>query len=163
MTNQLESAVQLVLKAWEGQVSRAGKLFSSLSDEQLQAETAPGRNSGYYLLGHLIAVHDALLPLLGLGEKLYPQLEQIFIKSPDKAGLEKPPIPELRNNWQELHTHLAGQFSRLTPEEWLQKHTAVSDEDFAKEPHRNRLNVLLSRTNHLAYHMGQLVYLENKS
>ena len=32
----------------------------------------------------------------------------------------------------------------------------VSDEDFAREPHRNKLNVLISQTNHLSYHPGQL-------
>ena len=36
------------------------------------------------------------------------------------------------------------------------KHTAVSDEDFAANPLRNRLSVLLSRTRHLAYHIGQI-------
>lgn len=156
MTNQLQPVTQLVLNAWNGQVARAGKLFHSLSDEQLRAETAPGRNSGVYLLGHLTAVHDALFPLLGLGKKLYPQLEHPFIKSPDKSGLEIPGVTDLRNYWQEVNQGLGQHFDLLTAEEWLQKHTAVSDEDFAREPHRNRLNVLLSRMNHL----GQLVYLE---
>ena len=46
---------------------------------------------------------------------------------------------------------------RFTPEEWLEKHTAVSDEDFAKDPGRNRLAVVLSRTNHMSYHLGQIM------
>jgi hypothetical protein len=29
-------------------------------------------------------------------------------------------------------------------------------------PHRHRLNVLISRTNHLAYHRGQLVLVQSK-
>jgi hypothetical protein len=33
---------------------------------------------------------------------------------------------------------------------------AVSDEEFAANPLRNRLSVVLSRTNHLAYHIGQI-------
>ena len=33
-------------------------------------------------------------------------------------------------------------------------------EDFIKEPHRNKLNVLLTRTTHLAYHAGQLALLK---
>jgi hypothetical protein len=41
---------------------------------------------------------------------------------------------------------------RFTPEDWLEKHTVVSDEDFAKDPSRNRLAVVLSRTNHMSYH-----------
>ena len=40
---------------------------------------------------------------------------------------------------------------------WLERHAAVSEEDFAKDPSRNRFAVLLSRTNHLSYHLGQAV------
>jgi hypothetical protein len=47
----------------------------------------------------------------------------------------------------------------LSTEDWLSRHTAVSEEDFAKEPHRNKLNILVSRTTHLAGHTGQMVYL----
>jgi len=36
---------------------------------------------------------------------------------------------------------------------------AVSDEDFSKEPHRNKLNVIINRTNHMSYHLGQLILL----
>jgi hypothetical protein len=43
----------------------------------------------------------------------------------------------------------------LSPSEWLERHAAVSEEDFAREPHRNRFTVLLGRTGHLAYHLGQ--------
>ena len=152
--------IKMALDPWNSQIGKADKLFSSLSDEELQQETAPGRNSGIYLLGHLTAVHDALLPLMGLGEKLYPQLEDTFIKNPDKSGIEKPPAKDLRNYWSEVNNKLAQHFARLTADEWFQKHTSVSDEDFAKEPHRNRLNVLLTRTNHPVYHLGQLVFLK---
>jgi len=41
--------------------------------------------------------------------------------------------------------------------DWLARHTAVSEEDFAKDPSRNRFAVLLSRTNHLSYHLGPAV------
>jgi len=41
------------------------------------------------------------------------------------------------------------------PDEWFAKHSAVSAEDFAKEPHRNKLNILVNRTNHHSYHLGQ--------
>ncbi|MET0394886.1 MAG: DinB family protein [Chitinophagaceae bacterium] len=162
MSNQLQAAIGLVLTAWHSHVSRTDKLFSALTDEQLKGETAAGRNSGVYLLGHLAAVHDALFPLLGIGEKLYPQLEQPFIKSPDQPRGDEYGTAELRGYWHEVNRKLAERFNQLTPEEWLQKHTAVSEEDFAKEPHRNRLNVLISRTNHLAYHLGQLIYLQKR-
>jgi hypothetical protein len=46
-------------------------------------------------------------------------------------------------------------FSKLSVADWLQKHGAVSEEDFLLEPHRNRFTVLLGRTTHIAYHLGQ--------
>jgi len=33
----------------------------------------------------------------------------------------------------------------------------MTDEDLAKDPGRNKLSVLINRTNHMAYHIGQLV------
>lgn len=158
--NQQELIIKMALDAWNTHISRTDKLFNELTDEQLANEVAPDRNTGIYLLGHLAAVHDAMLPLLGLGEKLYPQLEDIFIKNPDQSGLEKPVTKDLRNYWLKVNKKLSQYFNQLTADEWFQKHTAVTTEDFAKEPHRNKLNVLINRTNHLANHLGQLVFLK---
>jgi len=151
---------KIALNAWDTYINRADKLFASLSDEQLQTETAPGRNSGVYLLGHLTAVHDALIPLFGLGEMMYPQLQDPFLNNPEKSDFAKPSIPELKTYWAEVNKKLSQYFNQFTPEEWLKKHNAVSEADFEKEPHRNRLNVLVNRTNHLSYHLGQLIYLK---
>ena len=152
--------IKMALDAWNIQIDRTNKLFDSLSDEQLKQEVAPGRNSGTYLLGHLTAVHDALFPLLGLGEKLYPYLDEIFVKNPDKSGLEKPEAKLLRKYWNEVNGKLGKHFNDFSIEEWFQRHTAVSELDFQKEPHRNKLNVLLNRTAHLANHLGQLTFLK---
>src|SRR5207253_8868078 len=64
--------IALGLKVWKAQIERADKLFGSLSSEEVQREIAPGRNRLLYLWGHLTAIHDATLPLLGLGERLHP-------------------------------------------------------------------------------------------
>ena len=160
MINQQQLIIKMALDNWNTQVTRADKLFNALSDAQLKEEVAIERNSGIYLLGHLTAIHDALFPLLGLGEKLYPPLEDIFIKNPDKSGIEKPMIKDLRIYWTEVNKNLSQHFNQFTTDEWFQKHTSVTDEDFEKEPHRNKLNVLLNRTNHLAYHLGQLAFLK---
>ena len=133
-----------------------------ITDEQLQNEVSPGRNTGIYLLGHLTAVHDRLLPLLGFGAQKYPQLDDIFLTSPDKSGKTFPPVAELRAQWKEINTELTNHFNALPLDQWLQKHTAVSEEAFVKEPHRNRLNVLISRTIHLSEHYGQLLFLKTK-
>lgn len=160
MINQQQIIIRMALDPWNTNVKRANQLFDSLSDEQLKEEVAPGRNSAIYLLGHLTAVHDTLFSLLGLGERLYPQLEDIFIKNPDKPGIEKPATKDMRNYWSEVNAKLSQHFNQMTADGWFQKHTSVSEEDFEKEPHRNKLNVLLSRTNHLVYHLGQLAFLK---
>jgi DinB superfamily len=158
--NQQELMIKMALDAWNVYISRTDTLFNELTDEQLANEVAPGRNTGVYLLGHLAAVHDGLFPLFSLDEKLFPELEDIFIKNPDKSGLQKPTTKELRKYWLEVNTKLTERFNQFTADEWFQKHAAVTTEDFAKEPHRNKLNVLMNRTNHLANHLGQLVFLK---
>jgi hypothetical protein len=160
--NTKEIFVKMSLSAWETQNSRVKKLLDALTDEQLLNETAPARNRGVYLIGHLITVSDGMFPILGLGERLYPQLEEVFLKKPDKSGLEMPSISELRKQWDDVHNKLSAQFSKISADDWFSRHTAVSESDFAKEPHRNKLNILINRANHTSYHLGQLVYLSVK-
>lgn len=162
MENQPDFIVKLVFDAWLVQINYASKLFDGLTDEQLQQQVAPGRNSGVYLLGHLVAVHDAMIPLLELGEKLYPELEEIFIKQPDNAALAKPSVEILRSAWMEVNKFLNTRLVGLHYQDWLNKHSAVSVEDFATQRYRNKFNVLLSRTGHLANHIGQLLFLKTK-
>ncbi|HEV8592417.1 MAG TPA: hypothetical protein VGQ55_09970, partial [Pyrinomonadaceae bacterium] len=66
---------------------------------------------------------------------------------------------EVRKAWKRVNEIAEKKFSEIGPDEWLDRHTAVSAEDFVKEPHRNRLNVIVSRTNHQSYHLGQLLFL----
>ncbi len=160
MNNQNELLIKMARATWDSQLKRANDIFDNLTAEQLQREIAPGKNTGIYLFGHLIAVHDALFPLLGLGERLYPELEAPFVENPDKSGLINSTTEELRQYWMDVHSALTTKFEAFTDEQWLEKHTAISAEDFKKEPHRNRLNVLLNRANHLAYHLGQVVLLK---
>src|ERR1700692_4571881 len=64
------SLIDSALRAWKSNVERADKLFEALSPGELEQEVAPGKNRLIYLWGHLAAVNDALLPLLGIGERL---------------------------------------------------------------------------------------------
>ena len=73
------------LNSWKSTVERADRLFSQASEEQLQKEVAPGKNRLIYLWGHLTAVHDRMLPLLSLGERLHPELDAPFLTNPDRA------------------------------------------------------------------------------
>ena len=154
--------IKMALSAWDTYNERVNKLINSLSDEQLIAETAPGRNSGIYLFGHLIAVSDGLFPILGFGDRLYPELDKIFVVNPDRSGLAMPSINELKEYWKKVNAKLTGHILQLPEDEWFTRHNNVSEADFANEPHRNKLNIIINRTNHTSYHLGQLVYLAQK-
>ena len=160
MTNEKELAVKAVLDVWYSRIQAADKLFNALTDDQLQNEVSPKRNRGIYLLGHLTAVHDKMLPLLNFEQELYPHLDEIFLSKADKAVSEIPSAGDLRLNWTNVNSKLSTHFHGLKPEQWFEKHNSVSSEDFIKEPHRNRLNIVIGRTNHLSYHLGQLAFLK---
>ena len=159
MTNE-DSLCSAALHAWKIAISRFDGAVVSLSDEQLQQQIAPGKNRLLYLVGHLTAVHDRLFPLLGLGERLHPELDEIYLSNPDRTLPDSIPVSELKRAWSDVNSKLTTEFEKLTPGQWLEKHTAVSDEDFAKDPTRNRLAVLMSRTNHAAFHTGQAVLVK---
>ena len=146
----------MILMAWDAQNNYFNKLISSLTDEQLAKEITPGKNTGVYILGHLIAVSDGLLPLLGFGDRQFPEMEEVFIKNPDKSGQVFPSVTELKQRLETVNTKLNSHFMSTEVNGWLSKHTAVSSEDFVKEPHRNKLNVVINRTGHMAYHIGQM-------
>jgi hypothetical protein len=151
--------VATAVKAWEVWITRASKFFDSHSDEGLQQEIAPGKNRAIYLLGHLIAVNDSMVPQLRLGEASYPALKEPFITKPDRSVADLPGVTELRAQWADVHKRLDSLFAELTPAQWLERHATVTEEDFAREPHRNRLAILSSRTSHVAYHLGQLLLM----
>jgi len=47
-------------------------------------------------------------------------------------------------------------FEKMSLPDWVQRHAAYRRR-FAKDASRNRFAILLSRTNHLSYHLGQAV------
>lgn len=152
--------IKMAVDAWDAQNSRVTKLIDSLTDDQLAGEVSGGRNSGTYLLGHLLAVSDNMLPLLAFRDKFYPELDNIYLKNPDKSGLDRPDTATLRKYWSTVNAALTEHIAKTKPEEWFNRHTAVTEEAFAKEPHRNKLNLLINRTNHMAYHFGQMIFLQ---
>src|ERR1022692_3507680 len=122
--------VKTALTAWDGWLGRATKFFDSLSDEQMFQEIAPGKNRPVYLFGHLLFVHDAMIPQLGLGSGNYADLKEAFLTQPDRSVAELPTVAQLRQNWQDMNGRLATLFGELTPAQWLEPHASVSAEDF---------------------------------
>lgn len=160
--SEKELFIKMVMSNWDLQVGRMNKVLNKLNDEELSTPTAPGRNTGVYLLGHLAAVSDGMFTFLGIGGRLNPAMDEVFMRNPEESALEKPSIAELKAYWNKVNELLSEKMSQIASEEWFNRHTAVSEEDFVKEPHRNKLNIVINRTNHLSYHLGQLVYLVKK-
>lgn len=161
--NHTNILIKMVLDRWQGSIENWDKHLNSLTDEQLMREISPGKNRGIYLLGHLIAVHDDMLILLDMGERLYPELQEPFLKEADKMVSDIPTVSTLKNYWKAQCEMLQEKFNNLSAAQWFERHTAVTAEDFAKEPHRNKLNIIITRTSHLQYHCGQLALLKSSS
>lgn len=150
-----QSLAATALNDWALNLKRAEEVFLGKTDAQLRQAVAPGKNRLVYLYGHLIAVHDAMLPLLGIGERLHPELDAVFLDAPDDPASDLRPAAELAQLWAEVHGALRDGFARFTPADWTARHTAMSAADFAANPLRNRLAVLLNRAAHMAFHVGQ--------
>ncbi|WP_454801273.1 DinB family protein [Mucilaginibacter phyllosphaerae] len=148
--------LNLSFSSWNLQVSRLKNIIETLSDEQLAQPISPGRNSGWYIVGHLIAVNDAMSEILGTGKRAYPELHSPFVQNSEQPAFIQSFTGLLRNYFLLVHVRLQEEFTTLTEDAWLARHAAMTDEDFLKNPLRNKYSVLLNRTNHLSYHLGQL-------
>lgn len=156
-----ELFITMVLDAWHQKVKQLNKLFGELSDEQLEKQVAPGKNTGVYLLGHLAGVSNRMISLLGLGDEVTPSLYDTFVEKAENEITNRPPVQELRRDWDDINARLTKLFSEVAPDDWFKRHNSISDADFEKQPHRNKLNVIINRTNHLDYHAGQIVLLKS--
>jgi hypothetical protein len=157
-----EMLIPAAISSWEQVVTRVRTLCLSLTEEQLFVEVAPGKNRIMYLWGHLAAIHDAMFSVLRLGERLHPELDAMFIAQPDRS-MPLPTSAEIAKCWESIHTELLSRFTILSPNEWLERHGNVSAEEFERNPTRNRLAVLLSRTSHASYHFGQMMLAKPKT
>src|SRR5256885_14019785 len=114
MTNE-ELYLGVALIGWKGNIERSDKVFSGLGDQEVLKEIAPGKNRLIYLWGHLTATHDAMLPLLGIGQRLHPDFDVAFISNPDKTQAGIPSVELFRNAWREPNDRLFEGFASLSP------------------------------------------------
>jgi hypothetical protein len=157
------SLIDVALRGWKSNVERVDKLFGTLSAEQLEQQAAPGKNRLIYLWGHLTAVNDGLLPLLGIGKRLHPELDAMFVSTPDRSAELTVTAQTLKSAWDKINRKLWEGFSKFSPADWVGRHTAVSEEEFKREPNRNKFTVLLGRTAHMSYHVGQAMLARPKA
>jgi hypothetical protein len=153
------TVLQICLLQWDQYNKRMQKVIDSFSEEKFNSPIVGGNNSPSWILGHLADTDDALLELLGIGKRLYPELNKIYHHERGTNQQGHLTKEELTICWKAIIAELDKNFKQWNEGEWLARHTAVSAEDFAKEPHRNRLNVMLGRVSHKASHLGQLALM----
>ena len=111
-TSNEELLLSGALSAWTTNIERADKLLFSLTPEQLGKEIAPGKNRLIYLWGHLTAVHDLMLPLLGLGPRLHAELDEPFLTKADKVVANLPSAEAIKKDWNEVNGKLRDGFAK---------------------------------------------------
>jgi hypothetical protein len=156
---QQNAIISQLLTQWNKDVAAMTGIFETQGEGNAFKEVASGRNSVVYLLGHMLAVHDRLVEALDAGERQFTQLDKTFLEDAD-AKRDYPPYDALLAGWKKTSETVAAIFAKQDIAGWLSRHHYVSEADFQKEPHRNRLAILISRLAHLNTHLGQLKLLK---
>ena len=155
-----EKIISQLLGQWQDTYTRLTQLFESLSSWAWDKEIALGRNKPKYLMGHFTAVHDRIIDAMELGERFYPQLDELYINQPQNDTAPYEDYASIKQKWIKVNEYLLQRFKTMSMDDWFRKHHYVSEADFAKEPHRNKLAILISRFTHMYLHLGQLRLLK---
>jgi uncharacterized damage-inducible protein DinB len=150
------TTLDICLLQWDAYNRRMQKTLESFPDEKYYQPIIPGGNSPSWLMGHLADTDDALLELFGIRQRMFPELAKIYHheRGSNQAGhLSK---SDLSTKWKSIIAELDQAFKSMSEADWHARHMAVTEEDFKKEPQRNKLNVMLSRVTHKASHLGQI-------
>lgn len=154
------NATEICLLQWEAYNKRTQKVLDALNNENYFKPIVDGGNSPSWIMGHLADTDDKLLELFGIGKRMFPEMEKIYHheRGANQTGhLSK---EELNTKWKAILAELDKAFKAMSESDWLGRHQAVSEEDFKKEPQRNKLNVMLSRVSHKASHLGQVAMMK---
>jgi uncharacterized damage-inducible protein DinB len=153
------TTLDICLIQWDTYNRSMQKVLDSISDENFQKPIVPGGNSPSWVLGHLADTDDALLELFGIRSRMYPELAKIYHHERGGNQIGHLSRQELESAWKSILAVLDTTFKSMSESDWLARHMVVSEEDFKKQPHRNKLNVMLSRVAHKASHLGQIALL----
>lgn len=154
------TSLDIALLQWTTYNKRMQKVFDSLDAGKFNTPIFPGGNSPSWIMGHLVDTDDRLLEVLGISKRLYPDLSTIYhgdLATNQQGNLDS---AELQKRWQAILAKFDTALKGWSEADWLGPHTAVSAEDFKKEPHRNKLNVIMSRVSHKASHLGQIAMMK---
>jgi uncharacterized damage-inducible protein DinB len=155
------TTLQICLLQWDTYNKRMQNAIDTISNEKFNQAIIVNGNSPSWLLGHLVDTDDKLLELFGIGKRIFPELSIIYHHERGTNQQGHLTKAELSTKWNTVVAELDTAFKNMTEADWLARHMSVTEEDFKKEPHRNKLNVFLSRIAHKASHLGQIAMQAN--
>jgi uncharacterized damage-inducible protein DinB len=135
----------------------ADKNLDGITHEESVVRPSGGANDGNWILGHMIAVRNRLLPIVGeqaiwddarIGSYVMPS-------SDDTSG--RVPFDELRSAFNTTHEKLVAGIARLD-EETLAKKSPFSP---GNDPNETVQSLLAKVVVHESYHTGQLGILRH--
>jgi hypothetical protein len=155
------TTIEICLIQWDTYNRRMQKMLDVLSADHYNKAIVPGGNSPSWLMGHLADTDDALLELFGIRKRMFPELAKIYHHERGTNQMGHLTKEELTTRWKTIVAELDNAFKSMSESDWHGRHMAVTEEDFKKEPQRNKLNVMLSRVSHKASHLGQVAMQAN--
>ena len=148
--------IEICLLQWTTYNNMMQKMINTISEQNFNTPITLNGNSPSWLFGHLVDTDDKLFELFGIRARLFPELGKIYHHERGTNQIGHLSKEKLIEKWKAVSAELDQAFKSWSESDWMSRHTAVSEEDFKKEPHRNRLNVMLSRVAHKASHLGQV-------
>ncbi len=149
-------AIKMITDNWNVMVSKVNNIVNTYTDDELELPVAPEKNKVKWIIGHLAAVNDLTLSILGVSEVTNPKQANRFTKTPFNKAQNLISIKEIKEYWFKTSELINSGTKKFSANDWFQKHNSITAEEFVKEPHRNKLNVLMGRANHISHHIGQM-------
>lgn len=145
---------KLIARQYEECIGWANWKLNSLSDKDLEKETAPGKNTGIWLFGHLITCEDDFALFMGKGGITYPEYQKMFGEGTKPLPAENyPSVSEMRAKWKEMLAKNKKIYDELKDEEFDEPHAELKDEN---DPCKTKEDIMIHWQVHLMYHVGQI-------
>lgn len=130
----------------------------------LQRELLPGKNSGVWLLGHVVASDDDIGLYLGTHEIQFPDVAELFSSGKSYDPSAKYPETEyLLDCWRRVGERTLQAYDELTDADLDTPHARLGSKSVEEDFFGTKRNVLYHWTNHQLYHLGQLSTLPMQS
>jgi hypothetical protein len=137
--------------------------LDAVSDEEFKIEVVPGRNTGVWILGHLIVSDDDLSLYITKEPILFPELQTTFKQGSSKQDPETyPSVSELRQKWKSVCAKNDKLFNELNDEILDQYHEMIQGDPEA-DYFKTKERVLVNWTFHQIHMAGELALLLGKA